>query len=78
MFHLYPSQTVFVGGCTVFRLSMRACVCPSVTFCFLNIFDGISSNLAYAFISTGQIFIISQRTNGLVNAHLISGPRISI
>ena len=31
-------QTMFVGGYTVFTLSVRACVCPSVTFCFFNIF----------------------------------------
>ena len=39
---LYPPQTVFVGGYTVFTLSVhpsvRPCVRPSVTFCFLNIF----------------------------------------
>ena len=46
---LYPPQTLFVVGYTVFTLSVRACVCvcvrasvcasvrPSVTFCFLNI-----------------------------------------
>ena len=31
---LYPPQTVFVGGYTVFTLSDRPCV---RTFCFLNI-----------------------------------------
>ena len=35
---LYPPQTVFVGGYTVFTLSVRPCVRPSVTLCFLNIF----------------------------------------
>ena len=37
---LYPPQTLFVVGYTVFtlsvRASVRACVRPSVTFCFLN------------------------------------------
>ena len=32
-----PPQTVFVGGYTVFTLSVRVCVRVSVTFCFLNI-----------------------------------------
>ena len=39
---LYPPQTVFVGGYTVFRLSDRPNDRPtervSVTFCFLNNF----------------------------------------
>ena len=35
---LYPPQTVFVGGYTVFTLSVRPSVRSSVTFCFLNIF----------------------------------------
>ena len=39
---LYPPQTVFVGGYTVFTLSVRPSVRPSirpsVRFCFLNIF----------------------------------------
>ena len=38
--YLYPPQTVFVGGYTVFTLSVRpdvrASIRPSVTFCFLN------------------------------------------
>ena len=42
---LYPPQTLFVVGYTVFtlsvrpsvRASVRPCVRPSVTFCFLNI-----------------------------------------
>ena len=33
---LYPPQTVFVGGYTVFTLSVRPSVRQSVTFCFLN------------------------------------------
>ena len=36
----YPPQTLFVvvcGGYTVFTLSIRPCVRPSVTLCFLNI-----------------------------------------
>ena len=44
--YLYPPQTVFVGGYTVFRLSVRpnertnerTNESVSVTFCFLNIF----------------------------------------
>ena len=35
---LYPPQTVFVGGYTVFTLSVHPSVRSSVTFCFLNIF----------------------------------------
>ena len=35
---LYPPQTVFVGGYTVFTLSDRPTVRVSVTFCFLNNF----------------------------------------
>ena len=39
-FSLYPLQTLFVVGYTVFTLSVRACVRPSirqsVTFCFFN------------------------------------------
>ena len=34
---LYPPQTVFVGGYTVFMLSDRPTNRVSVTFCFLNI-----------------------------------------
>ena len=34
---LYPRQTVFVGGYTVFTLSERPSDRVSVTFCFLNI-----------------------------------------
>ena len=38
---LYPPQTLFVGGilfsrCPSVRPCVRACVRPSVTFCFLN------------------------------------------
>ena len=33
---LYPPQTLFVVGYTVFTLSVRPSVRPSVTFCFLN------------------------------------------
>ena len=33
---LYPPQTLFVVGYTVFTLSVRVCVRPSVTFCFFN------------------------------------------
>ena len=33
---LYPPQTLFVVGYTVFTLSVRASVRPSVTFCFFN------------------------------------------
>ena len=33
---LYPPQTLFVVGYTVFTLSVRPCVRPSITFCFLN------------------------------------------
>ena len=36
--YLYPPQTVFVGGYTVFTLSVRPSIRPSVTFCFLNNF----------------------------------------
>ena len=40
---LYPPQTVFVGGYTVFTLSVRPnerpSECVSVTFCFLNILE---------------------------------------
>ena len=39
--YLYPPQTMFVGGYTVFRLSVRPIErksdSASVTFCFLNI-----------------------------------------
>ena len=35
---LYPPPPVFVGGYTVFTLSVHPSVRPSVTFCFLNIF----------------------------------------
>ena len=34
---LYPPKTLFVVGYTVFTLSVRVCVRPSVTFCFFNI-----------------------------------------
>ena len=34
---LYPPQTLFVVGYTVFTLSVRPCVRPSITLCFLNI-----------------------------------------
>ena len=41
MFLLYPPQTVFVGGYTVFTLSIQTTDSPtdsvSVGFCFLNI-----------------------------------------
>ena len=53
-----PPQTMFVGGYTVFTLSVRP-----LRFVFLislRAMDGISSNLAYTFISTGQILIIKE------------------
>ena len=34
---LYPPQNFVCGGYTVFTLSVRVCVRPSVTFCYLNI-----------------------------------------
>ena len=37
---LYPLQTVFEGGYTVFTLSVRSKESVSVTFCFLNILKG--------------------------------------
>ena len=43
---------------------VRVCVHPSVTFCFHNIIDGNSSNLAYIFIYTGQILMIKARARG--------------
>ena len=64
---LYPPQTVFVGGYTVFTLSVLPSVRPSVhplRFVFLitlRVMDGISSNLAFTFISTGQILIIKNK-----------------
>ena len=57
-FSLYPPQTVFVGEYTVFTLSVRP-----LRFVFLitsRVMDRISSNLAYTFISTGQILIIKK------------------
>ena len=38
---LYPLQTVFVGGYTVFTLSERPSDRVSVTFCFLNNFKNL-------------------------------------
>ena len=35
-FSLYPPQTLFVVGYTVFTLSVHACLRASVTFCFFN------------------------------------------
>ena len=35
--YLYPPQTLFVVGILFSRPSVRPCVRPSVTFCFLNI-----------------------------------------
>ena len=69
-FFLYPLQTVFVGGYTVFTLSVHPSVRASVRpkrFVFLislRVMDGISSNLAYTFISTGQIIIIKSKDEG--------------
>ena len=63
---IIPPQTVFVGGYTVFTLSVRPSVRP-LHFVFLitlRVMDGISSNLAYTFIFTGQIFIIKIRGRG--------------
>ena len=65
---LYPLQTVFVGGYTVFTLSVLptvcvcVCVCPLrfVSLITLRIFDGISSNFANTFICTRQILIIKK------------------
>ena len=72
---IIPPQTVFVGGYAVFMLSVRPSIRPSVTFCFLNIFrviDGISSNLPYLFISTGQILIIKKYGLGAISMRIIS------
>ena len=60
---LYPPQTLFVVGYTVFtlsvRASVRACVRLSVTFCFFKktwrVIAGFSSNLANMFIYARQI-----------------------
>ena len=62
-----PPQTVFVGGYTVFTLSIRPCVRPSVFLIVHNVFvslvsllahsviDRISPNVANSFVSTRQI-----------------------
>ena len=39
--YLYPPQTMFVGGYTVFTLSVRPNESVSVTFCFLNILESL-------------------------------------
>ena len=71
---------MFVGGYTVFTLSVRLCVRPSVTFCFL-ISHGHLWNLIkpciHIQIYIGPILEINQRTNGPLNAHLISGHTVS-
>ena len=61
---------MFVGGYTVFTLSVRLSVRPSIRplrFVFvitLRVMDGISSNLAYTFISIGQTLMIKIRARG--------------
>ena len=61
---LYPPQTVFVGGYTVFTLSEsptdRPTVCPKrfVSLITSRVIDGISSNFANTFIYTRQILLI--------------------
>ena len=73
-------QTVFVGGYTVFTLSVnpglyvRPSVHPSqhfVSLISLRVIDGISSNLAYLFISTGPILIIKMYGLGAIPLRVI-------
>ena len=65
-----PSQTVFVGGYTVFTLSVR----PErfVSLISLRVIDGISSNLAYLFIFTVPIFIMKMYGLGAISMRVIS------
>ena len=78
IFLLYPLQTVFAGWYTVFTLSVRPSVRPSVrmlhfvSLISLRVIDGISSNLAYLFISTGPILIIKMYGLGANSMRVIS------
>ena len=75
---LYPPQTVFVGGYTVFTLSVLptvcVCVCPLrfVSLITLRTFDGISSNFANTFICTRQILLIKKQGLGTNTIGVIS------
>ena len=56
---IIPPANFVCRGYTVFTLSVRVSVRPSVTLCFLNILNviaGFSLNLANMFIYARQIF----------------------
>ena len=61
---------MFVGGYTVFTLSVH--LLRFVFLITLRVMDGISSNLAYTFIFTGQIFIIKKLGLGAISMRVIS------
>ena len=67
---------MFVGGYTVFTLSVRPSIRPFVrnvvSLISLRVIDGVSSNLAYLFMSTGPILIIKLYGLGAISMRVIS------